>query len=200
VVGRRTSWHRRTRQRWPAAPTVPGAGTPTGQAWARELLTRDDWVVLDTETTGLDAGAEVIDLAVLDRNGTVLLETLLRPLRPIPAGVTRIHGLSDTQVQDAPTFPDIWPTLQALLAGRTIVAYNVAFDARLLRQTAARHGLALTWRAEACAMRHYAAYQRARPCSLESACLRHGIPAGGHRAVADCRATLALLDVIASDE
>src|SRR6185437_1044792 len=82
VVGRRTSWHRRTRQRWPAAPTVPGASTPTGQAWARELLTRDDWVVLDTETTGLDAGAEVIDLAVLDRNGTVLLETLLRPLRP----------------------------------------------------------------------------------------------------------------------
>ena len=197
MAGRKTGWYRRSRQRWPAVPTVPGV--PTGHEWARELLARDDWVVLDTETTGLDTSAEVIDLAVLDRNGTALVETLLRPLRTIPAGVTRIHGLTDEQVRDAPAFPDLWPMLQEILAGRTIVAYNVAFDARLLRQTAAHHGLALTWRDEACAMRHYAAYQHTRPCSLESACLRHGIPAGGHRAAADCRATLALLYVMATD-
>jgi DNA polymerase-3 subunit epsilon len=33
--------------------------------WARELLTRTDWVLLDTETTGLDADAQIVQLAVV---------------------------------------------------------------------------------------------------------------------------------------
>ena len=184
----------------------PASGRPSASAttWARDFLRRDDWVLLDTETTGLDGGAEIIDRALLDRQGAVLLDTLLRPQRPIPPVVSRVHGLDDRHVRAAPTFPAIWPTLRALLAGRTLVAYNVAFDARLLRQTAARHGIALTLPAHECAMRRYAAYRAATnpgggraSKSLEHACRAHGIPVGGHRAAADCRATLALLRIMA---
>jgi DNA polymerase III epsilon subunit-like protein len=167
-------------------------------------LTRDDWVLVDTETTGLDSGAEVIDLAVLDRHGTVLLETLLRPRRPIPAQVTRIHGLGDHHVRDAPTFAQIWPRLGPLLAGRTIIAYNVAFDRRLLAQTATNHGVTMPTLAHECAMRRYVEYRNAKGLpgghgsySLEKACRDHGIPIGGHRAASDCRATLALMRVMA---
>ncbi len=53
-------------------------------------------------------------------------------------------------------------------------------------------------------MRRYAAWRAAtRPAvgraglSLERACRDHGIAVGGHRAAADCHATLALLRVIA---
>ena len=183
---------------------APAAGGDTAAAWARALLTRDDWVLVDTETTGLDGGAEVIDLAVLDRHGRVLLETLLRPRRPIPAHVARIHGLHDRDVRDAPTFAQVWPTLRPLLAGRTLVAYNVAFDARLLRQTATLHGVSFPALAQECAMRRYAAYRAAAGLpggrgahSLEHACRQHGIPTGGHRAAADCHATLALLRAMA---
>ncbi len=119
--------------------------TPSGDVcpatWARDLFRRDDWVLLATETTGLDGDAEIIDLALLDRDGAVLLDTLLRPQRPIPPVVSRVHGLYDHHVRAAPTFPAIWLRLRALLDGRTLIAYNVAFDARLLRQTAARHGI-----------------------------------------------------------
>ncbi len=80
----------------------------------------------------------------------------------------------------------------------------MAFDARLLRQTAARHGIPLAVPAQGCAMRRYAAWRAAtRPTagraglSLERACQAHGIAVGGHRAAADCRATLALLRVMA---
>lgn len=187
-------------RRAPAPPASSGGAS----AWAQALLTRDDWVLVDTETTGLDSGAEVIDLAVLDRHGTVLLDTLLRPRRPIPAQVTRIHGLGDHHVRDAPTFAQIWPRLGPLLAGRTVVAYNVAFDKRLLVQTAATHGVALPSLAHECAMRRYVEYRKAKGLpggrgsySLENACREHGIPIGGHRAAADCRATLALMRVMA---
>lgn len=191
-------WRRRTSPGGtPRARGHAGSSAPDATAWARGLLGRDDWVLLDTETTGLDAGAEIVDLALLDRRGAVILETLLRPRRPIPAIAARVHGLTDAHVRDAPTFPAVWPLLQAALAGRTIVAYNAPFDARLLRQTAGHYGLTLAWAGESCAMRQYAAYRRERPCRLEEACRRHAIPAGGHRAVADCRATLALLRVMA---
>lgn len=184
--------------------SAPPSGGMHPASWARDLFRRDDWVLLDTETTGLDGGAEIIDLALLDRDGTVLLDTLLRPQRPIPPVVSRVHGLYDHHVRAAPTFPAIWPQLRALLQGRTLIAYNVAFDARLLRQTAERHGLALAIPQQDCAMRRYAAWRAAtRPAagraglSLERACQDHGIPVGGHRAAADCRATLALLRVMA---
>ncbi len=183
---------------------TPPASDGTAASWARALLTRDDWVLVDTETTGLDSGAEVIDLAVLDRHGTVLLETLLRPRRPIPAQVTRIHGLGDHHVRAAPTFAQIWPRLGPLLAGRTIIAYNVAFDRRLLAQTATTHGVVMPTLAHECAMRRYVAYRTAKGLpggrgsySLENACRDHGIPIGGHRAASDCRATLALMRVMA---
>ena len=173
-------------------------------SWARDFMRRDDWVLLDTETTGLDSTAEIIDLAVLDRHGTVLLDTLLRPQGPIPPVVSRVHGLYDQHVRSAPTFPTIWPRLRELLDGRTLVAYNVSYDARLLRQTAARHGLALAIPTQECAMQRYVAWRTAtnprggrEKRSLEHACRTHGIAVGGHRAVADCRATLALLRVMA---
>ncbi len=184
------------------APAPPAPAPPV--AWARAFMRRDDWVLLDSETTGLGSDAEIIDLAVLDRHGTALLDTLLRPQGPIPPIVSRVHGLYDQHVRNAPTFPAIWPQLRTLLAGRTLVAYNVSYDARLLRQTAARHGIALAIPAQECAMQRYAAWrtatnpQRGREKrSLEYACRAHGIAVGGHRAAADCRATLALLRVMA---
>lgn len=59
-------------QRASASPTT--AIRPA--SWARDFMRRDDWVLLDTETTGLDSNAEIIDLAVLDRHGTVLLDNI----------------------------------------------------------------------------------------------------------------------------
>ena len=37
--------------------------------WARELLAKPNWVILDTETTGIDNMAEIIQIGVLDHTG-----------------------------------------------------------------------------------------------------------------------------------
>jgi DNA polymerase III subunit epsilon len=95
---------------------------------ARELLARTDTIYLDTETCGLGEDAQPVSIAVLAPDGTVLLESLINPGRPIPAEATAIHGITDAHVADAPRFADIYPRLLDVVAGKTIVAYNADFD------------------------------------------------------------------------
>ena len=64
-------------------------------------------LILDTETTGLDDDAEVVELAVIDCAGTVLLDTLVRPSGPVPAEAAAIHGITDAMLADAPTWSEI---------------------------------------------------------------------------------------------
>ena len=82
--------------------------------WATEQLSQNDWVILDTETTGLD-DAEIVEIAIIDRLGEILLHRLIKPTISIPVEVTEIHGISDAMVADAPTFPEVYPRIDAAL-------------------------------------------------------------------------------------
>ncbi len=75
--------------------------------WAREQLTQEEWVILDTETTGL-YDAEIVEIAIINHCGEMLRATLIKPSISIPAEVTEIHGISDAMVADAPTFPEVY--------------------------------------------------------------------------------------------
>lgn len=95
---------------------------------------------LDTETTGVDDQAEVIEIAILDHLGKLLLHTLVKPAGPIPADAVAIHGITDLDVATAPTWSAIEERVAALLSGRLVVAHNAKFDRRMLLQTYGRHG------------------------------------------------------------
>lgn len=92
--------------------------------WARTVLADPDTVVLDTETTGLDREARIVDLGDQKVSGTVLVDTLLNPGEPIPLDATDVHGITDDQVRDAPSFGDVLPQLTATLAGKRILIHN----------------------------------------------------------------------------
>lgn len=63
-------------------------------AWARSLLARNDWVTLDTETTGLDKTTEAIQVAILAPDGAELLNSLVCPVGEIsPAAPYRDRTL-----------------------------------------------------------------------------------------------------------
>lgn len=201
------------RPRPAGGPLGGAASVPTrapAVAWAAALAADPDVLFLDTETTGLGPTAEVVDLAVVGHDGRVLLETLVRPLDPIPPDATAIHGLRDADVAIAPAWPAVHDALCRLLAGRPVVVYNAAFDRRLVAQSGARYGLVLPEVRWECAMLAYAEFRgepggrggRCRWHKLEQAARAFGAAPGGHRAAADalaCRAVLFGIAAAAAD-
>jgi DNA polymerase-3 subunit epsilon len=158
------------------------------------------YAVLDTETTGLYG--EIIELAIVDINGNVLFDKLLRPKCMIEEGAMGVHGITEAMVTDANTFADEWTEIHAALASRVLIAYNVGFDKQRLEYTAKVHGVslpALEWR---CLMLKYAEfygapgrYEEFAWQKLGDACTQQGVVVDqkAHRAIGDAQATAALI-------
>ena len=166
--------------------------------WAREQLNQKDWVILDTETTGL-YDAEIVEIAIIDCLGKSLLDALIKPSIPIPAEVTEIHGISDAMVADAPTFPEVYPRIDAALKDKRVLIYNSAFDIKILNYCCQLHSLPsfrLTKRSD-CLMEWVA--QWAGNWSYYHKDYRYLPLNCGHRALGDCTAALKLIKKMAAD-
>ena len=92
-------------------------------------------VIFDTETTGLDSDAEIIEISCITAHGSVLLDTLVKPTTSVPEDATRIHGLCDADLVAAPTILELEPRIKALFDHRTVGSYNLAYDTRLVGQS-----------------------------------------------------------------
>lgn len=103
----------------------------------REALTGKKFLVLDTETTGLYDG-EIVQIGIVNSAGDVLLDTLVKPVEPIPSDATAIHGITDEMVKDAPTWLDLAPKVKTILEGQLLVVYNAVYDRKMMHQTAER--------------------------------------------------------------
>lgn len=109
---------------------------------------RGHWVVVDVETTGLGAGAEITEIgAVRVRDGRITDEfsSLARPSRPIPPFITSLTGITPAMVADADPISSVfgrfidWSGLDAEGAP-VLVAHNASFDVGFLRRAARAAG------------------------------------------------------------
>lgn len=96
-----------------------------------------EWLVIDTETTGVDPlTARVVELAAVKfRNGepTARHGMLLDPGMPIPKEATAIHGITDADVRGQPSLAEVAARFLAhVRAADVLVAYNWPFDAAFL--------------------------------------------------------------------
>ena len=161
-----------------------------------------DSVFLDTETTGLGGNDEVVQIAIVDVDGTVLVDTLVKPHRPIPAEATAVHGITDDMVADAPAFDQVWPQVKAIVEAHPIVAYNADFDMRMIRQTLNACGIPeaiqVTYR---CAMKLYSRFSGySRWQTLGNALAQCGIAVQElHDAHADAEAARLLVRHVAGE-
>ena len=168
---------------------------------AREFLAVRP-VFLDTETTGLDANAEIIEISLVTHDGQVLLDTLVKPTRFIPPDAIRIHGITDEMVREAPAWPDVWLSVETIIRGRYIGIYNVEFDLRMMRQSHRVNGMNWEFPQNRTVdiMKLYADYIGSnRWVTLDAAGRQCGIPLpNAHRAQADTLLLRAVAQYIAS--
>jgi DNA polymerase III epsilon subunit-like protein len=183
-------------------------------AWAQKYI-QEPFVVLDSETTGLDwKSDEVIELAMVDgHSGSTLFTSLIQPehLEERWSLATHIHGITRDMLKGAPRFPDLWPAIATILRRyRRVLVYNASFDHSLLQSTALRYGYRLPdWhgRQWECLMEQYARYNGFWSnyhhgwgwCTLDEACRHFQVTYNGasHRALADAvRARGVLLGMV----
>ena len=161
-------------------------------------------IYLDTETTGMHFTSEVIEIGIIDDQGEVLFDQLIRPRGKMDPAAGRVHGITIEMLKDAPTWEKVWPQAEAVLSGRRIGVYNVEFDLRLMKQTNRQAWLpwALPETNFFDIMKLYARYygdwdpfhKSYRYQSLELAGRQCGIRLpNAHRAIDDCLLTRALM-------
>lgn len=101
--------------------------------------------VFDVETTGLDPEEDrIIEVGIIRFEKGEVIESygqLVNPGRPIPEDSTRITGITDDDVKDAPRFEEIATAVHQRLQGVGLVAYNLSFDRSFLRNAFQRCGL-----------------------------------------------------------
>ena len=169
--------------------------------WARKVLLRekDDWVILDTETTGL-YDAEIVQIGICNLDGEVIIDSLVKPTTSIPEEVTSIHGITDEMVKDAPTFPKIYPQIVESLKEKQVLIYNKDFDIGILADCCRLHDLKLLElrKRSDCLMEWYAQYYG--DWSDYHRSYRWQALGGDHSAVGDCLAALKLLRGMAESE
>lgn len=113
----------------------------------RSTLRARRYAVVDLETTGASAVydriTEIAIVSIDDGRIGPTFNTLVQPGLPIPAFITRLTGIDDRMVAGQPRLAELVPRIEALLAGRTLVAHNASFDHAFLKQGFARAGVRL---------------------------------------------------------
>lgn len=117
------------------------------RAAPREPAIEDvSFVVLDTETTGLRPDRDrVVSLAGVRVRGGVVsavdrFDRLVHPGCPIPAASTRVHGITDGMVADAPPLDVVLAAFLSFIGEAALVGHDVWFDLAFLARETARRG------------------------------------------------------------
>lgn len=184
----------------PPAPAVAWAYHQAAAQWARSLVSAPlEWLILDVQTTGICSDAEVIEIAVVTPDGGTLLNTFIKPSRPIPPSAIRIHNITNEMVANAPEANSLLTPLEEILFGMLVVAYGADFDRaktnNMFRQAGVTPPQRIEWQ---CAMVWHARFY-AEWSEFHSDYLWQPLLGGVHRARENCLATLRLIQGMADE-
>lgn len=173
-------------------------GIPTNKyeaiLWAKELLNDNDFLLIDTETTGLltKQKAEVIQISIVSSKQKILFNQLIRPKYKIPKSITNYNGISNEEVKACHSFDELHEEIKDAINGNRLIAFNSKFDSEILNRTCDLYKLPHFEAKWECAMKAYRAY-----CNFpRSGC---HLPMASHNALVDCMATMRLIIAMANE-
>ena len=159
------------------------------------------FIIIDIETTGNNYKfGSITELAIYQHNGqkvTNQYSTLINPGIDIPYYITKLTGINNEMVKNAPKFHEVAKTIIELTTARTFVAHNVNFDYRFLQEEFSRLGYNFH-RKTLCTVQLAKRFLPGhKSYSLGKLCSDLGIEIKGrHRASGDALATVKLLEII----
>ncbi len=101
------------------------------------------FVVVDLETTGLSRYKhKITEIAAVKMKGKEIVDefqTLINPGVKIPRFITRLTGIDDVMVKDAPAVSEVLPSFLNFLGDQVMVAHNATFDYGFISHNASEH-------------------------------------------------------------
>lgn len=163
------------------------------------------YAIIDIETTGGNANTDrMTEIAIYIHDGEKIVDefsSLINPGRPIPPYVSRLTGISDEMVAEAPPFYEIAKQVVQLTEDCTFVAHNVQFDYSFVRQEFKSLGYTYS-RDYLCTVKLSRKIIPGHPSySLGNLCERLGIRLENrHRAGGDALATVRLFELLLRED
>ena len=146
---------------------------------------------IDFETTGLNANIDrIVQAGVACFDGPVLVNESESFVNadgtPISSDAALINNITESDIEDAPTFTDTEPTLRETTKGRVVVGHRLMFDAQLRAASCRRNGLVPPRRSGLCPK--VLARAAGHTEGLARIGDRYGMPSGcGHEALNDTK-------------
>ncbi len=159
-----------------------------------------EYVVFDIETTGLNPAQDgITEIAAIKAKDGIKIDeyhTLVNPGTPIPHEVTRLTGITNEMVKDAPTLESVLPAFYEFVQGTVLVAHNAGFDTGFVFKNGKRMGLEFSMPV----LDTLLLARRMRPNynahKLDTLCQNLGVELEGHhRAMHDADATWTILEI-----
>jgi len=152
-------------------------------------------VFVDIETTGGSyRNSRVLEVAAIRyENGQVTDEfsSLINPETYIPASITSLTGIAESDITDAPVFADIAQRFADIMSGAVFVAHNVRFDYSFIKNEFAMVGIPFAPKLLCTVRLSRYLYKSEKGHSLAALIARYNIPfSNRHRALDDARAIL----------
>ncbi len=149
---------------------------------------QDDYLIFDLE--GTQNPDELIEIAVIDFNGKVLLNTLVRPEGKIGWHVSRLTGITDAMAAKGAKLSDVMKKLRAISNGKTMLSWGTDYDKLLIERSIESTGIQLNC-SFACAQHIHMGHEGLKnQIALHKACNREN---QSHRALDDCNMVLEVL-------
>lgn len=150
-----------------------------------------NFIAIDFETASASRDSACSLGAVTVRDGVIVDRrySLIKPNGPFSEFCIRVHGITEKDVETAPTFSDIYPVVYKLLNNQVVVAHNANFDIGVLRASCESRNLLMPNVTPFCTVdMSRIAWPDLPKHKLNTLCDEFHFPLNHHNAIADATA------------